>query len=300
MPDTHNYTCPWCGQPSTDVSQNSCGSCGSPLDVRLAVSKSGWTELPPIKDMAKLQFGQSFCQIEGSYVPVADFKLAEGDGIYFTHHLLLWKDPTIQIARMPLAGGAWRRMLAGLPLVMMQAQGAGRLAFSRDKPGDIVALPLSPGQAVDVCEHVFMVATSQILYHWIPSGIWFDIREDKSTTRHYPMGQYFDRFTAGKSPGLLLLHGAGNVFVRRLEANQRILVKPTALLFKDPTVTVNMLIEHPGGAWQQATRKIWAQRCLWARLTGPGRVAIQSHYERWEDPDEPVYQMEPGGRVRDW
>ena len=48
----------------------SCRFCGASVDVREAVSNSGWTELPAIKDMARLQFGQSYCQIEGTYVPV--------------------------------------------------------------------------------------------------------------------------------------------------------------------------------------------------------------------------------------
>src|SRR3984885_11242421 len=185
--DTHQYKCPWCGQASADVTQPTCNSCGSPLDVRAAVSHSGWTELPPIKDMAKLQFGQSFCQIEGAYVPVADFKLAKGDGVYFAYHQLLWKDPQIALTRMPLAG-TWKRWLAGMPLVILEAKGPGRLAFSRDKPGELIALPLSHGQSVDVAEHVFMVATSHVTYEGLNSGIWFVVREDKSYVRHYPLG----------------------------------------------------------------------------------------------------------------
>ena len=67
MPDAHQYTCPWCGLSTADVARTTCPACGSPLDVRAAVSPGrGWTELPPIRDMAKLQFGQSFCQIEGA------------------------------------------------------------------------------------------------------------------------------------------------------------------------------------------------------------------------------------------
>jgi uncharacterized protein (AIM24 family) len=143
---------------------------------------------------------------------------------------------------------------------------------------------------------MFLVATGQIDYAWLDSGFWYTIE----SRWHYPLGRYLDRFTAGDSPGLLLLHGAGNVFERRLEAGQQILVKPTSLLFKDPSVTLNLLIEHPGGAWRTAFKKIWAQRCLWARLTGPGRVAVQSHYEHWEDPDEPVSRMSPGSRIVDW
>src|SRR5580658_8037406 len=123
MPDVAAYHCPWCGRPG-DASLPSCPACGSPVDVRLSVSDSGWTELPPIRDMAKIQFGQSTCQIEGKFVPVADFNLSAGDGVYFTHHLLLWKDDHIQVTTMPLAK-AWKRLFAGMPLIMTQAAGPG-------------------------------------------------------------------------------------------------------------------------------------------------------------------------------
>jgi uncharacterized protein (AIM24 family) len=182
---------------------------------RAAVTDSGWTELPAIRDMAKLQFGQSFCQIEGKYVPVADFKLAAGDGVYFAHHLLLWKDDQAQISAMPLAKG-WKRLFAGLPLIMTQAMGPGRIAFSKDKPGELIALPLQAGQSVDVREHVFMVATHSIAYDWFQTGIWFTTQNGKDSETHYPIGAFMDRFTAAPLPGLLLLHGAGNVFVRTL------------------------------------------------------------------------------------
>ena len=84
--------CHWCGA-TVDARATSCPACGAPLDVRLLETESGWYEMPPIKDMARLQFGQSYCQIEGNYVPVADMNLAAGDWVYFTHHVLLWKDP---------------------------------------------------------------------------------------------------------------------------------------------------------------------------------------------------------------
>ena len=59
--------------------------------------------------MARLQFGQSHCQIEGKYVPVADMNLAAGDSVYFTHHVLLWKDPAVTVThacRCAAAGSA--------------------------------------------------------------------------------------------------------------------------------------------------------------------------------------------------
>ena len=291
---TH-YTCRFCGHVS-DAGASSCPACGAPVDVRVAVTRSGWTELPPIRDMAKLQFGQSFCQIEGQYVPVADFKLAAADSIYFTHHILLWKDDQIQISAMSLKGG-WKRLFAGMPLVMTQAIGPGRIAFSKDAPGELVALPLQVGQSMDVREHVFMIATGAILYDWFQTNIWFQTRNGNETETHYPIGMFMDRFTAAAGPGLLLLHGSGNVFVRTLGTGETILVKPTALLFKDPTVRMQLHFEHPGGGWR--SWRSWGSRYAWLRLIGPGRVGVQSHFEMMEDPGTDL-QQDPMITHRRW
>ena len=124
-------------------------------------------------------------------------------------------------------------MMAGMPLIMTQAHGPGHIAFSRDCPGEMIALPLQPGQSIDVREHLFLVATGDVSYDWFPTNIWFTTKEGDETETHYPIGMYMDRFTA-HGPGLLLLHAGGNVFVRTLAPGQTILVKPTAFLFKDP------------------------------------------------------------------
>src|ERR1700722_8013042 len=122
------YTCKFCRQVS-DGSGVTCPACGAPVDVRVRETDSGWEEQPAIRDMARIQFGQSTCQVEGKYVPVADMNLAAGDGVYFAHHLLLWKDDKAQVSAMPMKGG-WKRLLAGMPLVMTQATGPGGIAFS--------------------------------------------------------------------------------------------------------------------------------------------------------------------------
>ena len=114
--NTPTHTCPWCGLVS-DGSKPSCPACGATIDARHVVTNSGWSELPGRKDMAKLQFGNSYCQIEGTYVPVADMNLAPEDHIYFAHHVLLWKEPQVAITTMSLKG-AWKRLLSGMPLVM--------------------------------------------------------------------------------------------------------------------------------------------------------------------------------------
>ncbi len=229
--------------------------------------------------MAKLQFGDSFCQIEGMYVPVADVNLAGADSVYFTHHVLLWKDPQVNVTTMPMTGG-WKRLIAGLPLIMTQAHGPGHIAFSRDAPGEMIALPIQPGQSVDVREHLFMFATNSVTYDWFMTGVWYNTQSGDDKETHYPVGLCMDRFSAPQSPGLLILHAAGNVFVRELPANQSILVKPTALIFKDPAVQMQLHFEHPRAGF--SSWGSWSNRYLWLRLWGPGRVAVQSVFDRME------------------
>ncbi|HEV2448337.1 MAG TPA: hypothetical protein VGS58_20535, partial [Candidatus Sulfopaludibacter sp.] len=61
---------------------------------------------------------------------------------------------------------------------------------------------------------------------------------------------------------------------------QTILVKPTALVFKDPSVSMQLHFEHPGAIFTMW--RSWGNRYIWLRLTGPGRVAIQSVFEHIE------------------
>jgi uncharacterized protein (AIM24 family) len=259
--------------------QSTCPRCGAALGAPVAITDSGWAQLPARKDMAKLQFGNSFCQIEGTYVPIADMNLAAGDGVYFAHHVLLWKDPQVNITTMPLSGG-WKRLFAGLPLIMTQAEGPGHIAFSMDNPGELIALPLQAGQVIDVREHLFLAATSNVQYGYYPTHIWLRTGSGNETETHYPIGMNMDQFGAPQTPGLLLLHAGGNVFVRTLAPNQSILIKPTALIFKDPGVQMQLHFERPSTAF--SSWGFWSNRYVWLRLQGPGRIAIQSVFEAVE------------------
>lgn len=308
---TTSYHCPYCRTDSAGAG-SSCPNCGAPVDVTLRTTTSGWTELPPIADMTKIQLGQSSAQIMGNIVPAADLRLAAGEGVYFAQHNLLWQEPQVDVTAMSLRGG-WKRMRAGLPVVMLQAVGPGRISFSHDSPGEMVAVPLQPGFGVDVREHHMVATTLGVGYDWYDSGVWFTTsgdggatqtgglgllkagldmagveglggREDRSdeTRWVYPLGQYIDRFVAGDRPGAVLVQAGGNAFLRDLAEGETILVKPPALLFKDPTVAMQLHVEFPHAGMK--LWRSWGNRFLWLRLWGPGRVAVQSSYDRLEDP----------------
>ncbi len=123
------YTCPYCRMAS-EGGGRTCPHCGAPVDVRLKVSDSGWVEQPPIRDMARIRFSRSTCQISGTYVPVAEMGLHDDDWVYFSHHALLHSDPNVRLDNMPMKG-AWKRMRAGMPVVMMRAQGPGTSRSAR-------------------------------------------------------------------------------------------------------------------------------------------------------------------------
>ena len=273
------YTCPYCRMAS-EGGDGTCPHCGAPVDVRRRVSDSGWVEQPPIRDMARIRFGRSTCQISGTYVPVADMGLHDDDWVYFSHHVLLHTEPRVRLGNLPMRGG-WNRMRAGLPLIMMRAQGPGHIAFSADAPGETLAVPLRPGQAIDVAEHRFLVATGNVGYDCENSNVWFTTGDSDETEWHYPVGQTMDRFTAAGSNGLLLLHAPGNTFIRDLAPGERMLVQPGGLIWKDQSVTMFLHFEYPRGAyWFSSAR--WQAKSIWLTLQGPGRVAVQSVFERPE------------------
>jgi len=255
--------CQWC-QAMNEKADASCRACGAPLDIKNLVSESGWREAPRIKDMTEIRFGRSSCQVEGEIVPVAEINLGQQDSVFFEHHVLLWKDDQTQMSVMTLQGGV-SRVLAGMPFVISVATGPGRIAFSRDATGELVVLPLHPGMELDVREHAFLLASHHISYSFVRiKGL--------RNILFGGQGMFMDRFVTSNEPGMLMLHGYGNVFERTLKQGESILVEPGAFLYKDSSVTMDVEFQKLTSGWFGGTGMSLA------RMTGPGRVDIQSMY----------------------
>ena len=194
----------------------------------------------------------------GELVPVTQVDLAAADSIFFEHHILLWKDPSIAIAAKAMPGMG-KRILAGLPVFVTEAQGPGRIAFSRDAPGQIFLLEVK-GTPLHVKAHQFLFATSGVKYSY------FRVKGVRNLL-YGGTGFFIDSF---EGSGLIALHGYGNVFEHVLAPGETIDVEPGGFLYKDASVRLDTIsIGMKSGLFGGSTFML-------TRFTGPGRIGIQS------------------------
>ena len=228
------------------------------------------TELHNPKSPLKL--ADMTISIDGELVPVVDIMLGNQLSIYFEHHILLWKHPGVQIGFKSLRG-AGKRFFAGLQIFISEAQGPGNISFSRDSVGQIVALRLQPGQMVEVREHQFLVATSNVDYG-------FTFMQGAANILFSRTGLFIDQFTCRGGEGLVLLHGYGNVFEKMLAPGETLDVEPGAWLWKDPSVQMSVTTvagsQRGGGILGAIGGMMAGASIILNRFTGPGRIGIQS------------------------
>jgi uncharacterized protein (AIM24 family) len=214
--------------------------------------------------VANETFGGVTYHIEGELVPVLHLELSAMP-IYFEHHILLWKDPRVQI-ELKAMRGALKRMLAGMPVFMTSARGPGRIAFSRDGAGQVFALHLLPGEAIDVREHQFLAATDSVDFT-------FNRVRGMANMLLGGTGLFIDTFTATSAPGILWLHGYGNVFEVELAAGEQIDIEPGGWVYKTPSVGMETIFQRLSTGLFASAGQI-----AWNRFTGPGKIALQSMY----------------------
>ena len=220
-----------------------------------------------------LTIGDMTIRVEGELVPVADVELGSQQTIYFEHHILLWKQPDVTLGFTSLEHST-KRFFAGLEIFISTAQGPGNISFSREAPGQIVTLRLAPGESVDVREHQFLLATSNVSYDFFWQKGLSNILFSQSG------GLFIDRFVGGDGDGVVLLHGYGNVFQKTLAPGEMLDVEPGGWLWKDSSVqmdTISVLRTQGGGGLMGAFGAASGGASLTLnRFTGPGRLGMQS------------------------
>src|ERR1700684_1972932 len=115
---------------------------------------------------------------------------------------------------------------------------------------------------LDVREHAFLLSSHQIGYSFIRvKGL--------TNILFGGQGMFMDRFVTTSSPGLLILHGYGNVFERTLREGACSIVEPGALLYKYSSVSMQVEFQKLSSGY------FGCSNMSLARVTGPGRVGIQ-------------------------
>src|SRR5437588_7320133 len=186
--------------------------------------------------------------------------------VYFEHHVLLWKYPNLQIGLHPLKKGLKRRVFGGMPLLLLEAQSAGELAFSRDAPGHIAALHLPAGSAIVVREHQFLAATANVEYDYSRIKGFANVL--------YGGGFWVDQFLATDHEGVVWVHGYGNVFEKVLEPGETIDIEPGGWVYRDHSVQMTQEIY----GFKTGLLGGGAGNLVFNRFAGPGRVCLQSAY----------------------
>jgi len=209
-------------------------------------------------------FGGVTYHVQGELVPALHIELGAVP-VFFEHHILLWKDPAVQIGVKSLAG-AFKRVLSGMPVFMTEARGPGRIAFSRDGAGHVFGMHLRRGESIDMREHQFLAATSHVDYT-------FTRVRGVANMLMGGSGFFIDQFTANTDDGIAWVHGYGNVFEVMLQPGEQIDIEPGGWVYKDRSVRMDT-------QFQRLSTGLFASagQLVWNRFTGPGRVGIQSMY----------------------
>jgi uncharacterized protein (AIM24 family) len=207
--------------------------------------------------------------VQGEIVPVLVTEVA-ANPVYFEHHILLWKDPSLNIGVKPLKG-AFKRAIHGMPIFMVETEGRGRIGFSRDGAGHVFGLHFRTGEALDVREYQWLAATSTLEFSFTRISGFANVMYSAS-------GLFIDTFTCTGPEGILWLHGYGNVFEVSLQDGEQIDIEPGGWIYKDRSVKMDTVVQRLGTS-------IFASggQLVFNRFTGPGRVGLQSMYVHQED-----------------
>jgi uncharacterized protein (AIM24 family) len=202
--------------------------------------------------------------IRGELVPELQVDVS-GASVFFEHHTLLWKETDVKIEIRKMKG-AIKRKIAGGEFFVTKAVGPGRVAFSRDSPGQLIPLHLTNGEGVDVREHQFVAATDNVDFS-------FERIKGIRNVLFGGSGFFMDKFRAKHGDAIVWVHGNGNVFAVDLGPGEKIDIEPGGWLFKDQNVKMEA---HTTGL--KTGFFAGGGKFTWNRFHGPGRVAIQTMY----------------------
>ena len=221
--------------------------------------------LVPLPELPELFDWQGIsCRLTRGMLPSVIVALLPREEIEINPAALFWKDEAATL----------RSEMAGVVIV----RGPARIGLSLGVVGQAFPMPVLPGDAVQVRAGHFLFSVGAERRSGQIRGLADRIRGGN--------GASFDSFRAGEYGATVWVQSAGGVLERSLADGEALDVRPEAFLVKDDSVGLETLISGEGGDTRSV---VWP--CL--RLTGPGRVAVQSGQVSVTETSAPAAEAAP-------
>jgi uncharacterized protein (TIGR00266 family) len=249
----------FCTQCGTQVAPEArfCNGCGHPMAGAAATAVA-----PAIQPLEYT--------IHGDNLQVARIHLRPGEEIYADAGRMVYKTANVEWeTRMTGASvgekllGAFRRTITGESLFVTYFRAAtpGEVGLSGRYPGKIQVFELAPGRSILAQRDAFLLAQPSVQY---------TVALVKKLGAGFFGGEGFilERFTG---PGAVFIHAGGDFVEFDLQPGQGLHVDAGCIVAFDETVDYD--IQFVGGV---KTALFGGEGLFLARLTGPGKVIVQS------------------------
>lgn len=200
--------------------------------------------------------------IEGNLIPTLLLEITPKQSVFFEHHLMSWKEPSLNMATSK-HNRQFKRAIGGMQIILLEASGTGKISLSRHGAGHIFPIQLAPGQTLDVREHQYVAATSNLDYK-------VEHISEIPNVMYGGTAFFIDQFKATNTEGMLWLHSYGDLFEITLGNDEQIDIDSGSWVYKDTTVGV----ENQKDCFSIGA--LGTRNVVYKRFTGPGRVGIQT------------------------
>lgn len=204
-------------------------------------------------------------KIIGDNLQVVNIELARGETIYSEAGRLVYKSENVLMEAEMKGGltGAIKRVMTKESFFVAKftcESGTGLVGFAGTLPGKVKVITIPAGKSFIAEQGAYLCAESgvNIDFHFAKIGAAFFGGE----------GFILQKLTG---PGNVFVHAVGDLIEYNLSEDQSIQVATSHIVGFDPSVTYD--VQRPGGI---KTALFGGQGIFLARLTGPGRVILQS------------------------
>lgn len=217
--------------------------------------------LKPINNNQEMS-NQVTYTIEGGLIPTITLEITPELSVFFEHHLMSWKTPSLNIVTSKF-NRRFKRAIGGMQIILLEAGGTGKISLSRHSTGHIFPIHLKPGQTLDVREHQYIAATSNLDYTVEPIS-------EIPNVMFGGTAFFIDKFKATECEGMLWLHSYGDLFEITLGKDEELDIDSGSWVYKDTTVRMQNQIDC------FSTGLLGTRNVAYKRFTGPGRIGIQT------------------------